>query len=373
VIADGNLYYTDIQTSFDTSRVINDITLNNDGVRASASNVESFNPYTVSWRETDTGSVTDWGARSYELTTNLRTQELKSNVIPNPHFAYNSDNIASPNSNTSFTRALLSDMTTGATRFITAGATQPASNIGKYIGVITCNALKTSLALIHAGNEQQEGGYGSFPVRPSTQYTGSSYVRGGVGQASMNASVQIRWFDIDGVTISTSSGTLSTLSSTAWARRTVTATSPANAYSANLIVNFTFTGGNNTGNRYFATGSQMELGASATTWFSGDTPDDTTHFYEWESTPGASRSFQLANVVDSRALELLADFADPEVTVNSITFNTAQNPIISVGIDIASLVNIEFNGTTDLYRVVGIKHDITPERWMMTLQTAKVI
>lgn len=372
VIADGNLYYTNIETSFDTTAVINDITLENIGVRPATSESEAFNSYSVEWQQSDSTSVDEWGARNYNFTTNLRTAELKLNALPNPHFAYNSDNIASPNSNTSWTRALLSDMTTGATRYITSGATQPASNIGNYIGVITCSALKTGLALIHTGNEQQEGGYGAFPVRPSTQYTASSYVRGGVGQSSMTASVQIRWFDIDGITISLSSGTATTLSSTAWARRTVTATSPANAYSANLIVFFAFSGTNNTGNRYFATGSQMELGSSATTWFSGDTPDDTSYFYEWESTPGESRSFQLENVIDTRTTELLAQFADPIVRVNSLRWNTAQNPIVATNLDIGSLIVITFKGTTGTYRVVGINHDITPERWMMTLQVAKV-
>jgi hypothetical protein len=372
VTGTGNLYYTDISTSFDTSTVINEVTLNNAGVRNVSYESVNTEGYTTTWTDSDATSIDDWGARKYDLQTNLWTQQLKLNVVPNPHFAYNSDNIASPNSSTSFTRALLSDMATGATRFITAGATQPVDTIGNYIGVITCSALKTTLALIHSGNEQQEGGYGAFPVRPSTQYTGSSYVRGGVGQASMNANVQIRWFDVDGKTISTVSGTVTTLTSTGWGRRTVTATSPANAYSANLIVQFGFTGANNTGNRYFATGSQMELGASATTWFSGDTPDDTTYFYEWEGDPGSSRSIIYENTIDTRATEILNTFSTPTVLVNSLTYNTAQAPTTAAQIDVGSLVVVTFKGTTTTYRVTGISHDINPERWMSTLQLAKV-
>jgi hypothetical protein len=69
---------------------------------------------------------------------------------------------------------------------------------------------------------------------------------------------------------------------------------------------------------------------------------------------------------------MLVDFANPAVIVQSLTWNTAQNPIVATNLDIGSLIIVTFKGTTNTYRVVGINHDITPDRWMMTLQVAKV-
>jgi len=253
------------------------------------------------------------------------------------------------------------------------GTTQPVDGVGDFIARARITANQAACPISWGGGSSTAN-YASFPVTPNTQYTASAYMRAGVGHtASLTGGVNIRWFNDTGATISTVNGTTIAMNSTTWQRRTLTATAPATATTAVIFTQFNYTGANNTGFRYYATAVQMESAATASTWFRGDVTDTATNLFEWEGQPGDSRSIMYDNTIDTRALELLSDFADPEVTVNSITFNTAQNPITSVGIDIASLVNIEFNGTTDLYRVVGIKHDITPERWMMTLQTAKVI
>jgi hypothetical protein len=375
VIADGNLYYTDIQTSFDTSRVINDITLSNDGVRPTAFGSAAVEPYTVTWRETDTGSVTDWGARSYELNTNLRTPVTNYNLVFDGALAYSdSKYISGAAAAITPTRQQLSLMATGATGFLTAGTTQPVSTIGTFVGRANMNLHSTVAPVAYTGDVYNTQLYPGVPVVAGTQYTGSVYMRAGVGRAtSLTGRATVRWYNEAGAVISDSNGTAVTITDSAWNRRTVTATAPAGAVGAVLFAWFLYGGTNNAGFRYYSTGAQLELGAAATTWVSGDTPDTATLLYEWQGQPGESSTIVYDNTIDTRALELLGDFSDPEVTVNAITFNTAQNPITSVGIDIASLVNIEFNGTTNLYRVVGIKHDITPERWMMTLQTAKVI
>jgi hypothetical protein len=374
VIADGNLYYTDIQTSFDTSRVINDITLSNDGVRPTVFGSAAVEPYTVSWRETDTGSVTDWGARSYQLNTNLQTPVTSYNLVYDGALAYGDNKYISGNAPGVVSRQQLSIMATGATGFLTSGTTQPVSTLGSFVGRIAMASHTTVIPVAYCGDVHNSQAYPGIPVVAGTQYTGSVYMRAGVGRAtSLTGRCVIRWFNEAGAQISESSGTTVSIADNTWNRRTVTGTAPAGAVGAVVWAWFLYGGANNANFRYYSTGAQLELGATATTWVSGDTPDTATLLYEWQGQPGESSTVVYDNTIDTRALELLGDFSDPEVTVNSITFNTAQNPITSVGIDIASLVNIEFNGTTNLYRVVGIKHDITPERWMMTLQTAKVI
>jgi hypothetical protein len=375
VVADGNLYYTDIQTSFDTSRVINDITLSNDGVRPTAFGSAALEPYTVEWRETDTASVTDWGARSYELNTNLRTAVNDYNLVFDGALAYGDNKFISGAATAiTPTRQQLSLMTTGATGFLTVGTTQPVSTLGTFVGRLVMNAHSTAAPVAYTGDVYNTQLYPGVPVVAGTQYTGSVYMRAGVGRAtSLTGRATVRWYNEAGAVISDSNGTATTVTDSAWNRRTVTATAPAGAVGAVLFAWFLYGGANNAGFRYYSTGAQLELGATATTWVSGDTPDDATYLYEWQGQPGESSTIVYDNTIDTRALELLGDFADPEVTVNSITFNTAQNPIVSATIDIGSLFNIEFQGSTVLYRVTGINHDITTERWMMTLQTAKVI
>jgi len=375
VIADGNLYYTDIQTSFDTSRVINDITLSNDGVRPTAFGSAAREPYTVTWRETDTGSVTDWGARSYELNTNLRTPVTNYNLVFDGALAYGDNKfISGAAAAITPTRQQLALMATGATGFLTVGTTQPVSTLGTFVGRLNMNSHSTVAPVAYTGDVYNTQLYPGVPVVAGTQYTGSVYMRAGVGRAtSLTGRATVRWYNEAGAVISDSNGTATTVTDSAWNRRTVTATAPAGAVGAVLFAWFLYGGANNAGFRYYSTGAQLELGATATTWVSGDTPDTATLLYEWQGTPGESSTVVYDNTIDTRALELLSDFSDPEVTVNSLTFNTAQNPIVSANIDIGSLFNIEFQGSTVLYRVTGINHDINTERWMMTLQTAKVI
>lgn len=207
-----------------------------------------------------------------------------------------------------------------------------------------------------------------------TQYTGSVYMRAGVGRAaSLTGRASIRWFNEAGTFMSDSNGTATAVADNAWGRRTVTATAPAGAVGAALFAWFLYSGANNSGFRYYTTAAQLELGATASTWVSGDTPDNATSLYEWEGQPGDSSTIIYDNTIDTRATEILNTFSTPSVLVNSLTYNTAQNPNAATTVDVGSLVIVTFKGTTGTYRVTGISHDINPERWMSTLQLAKVI
>lgn len=372
-IADGNLYYTDISTAYDTSAVINNITLNNIGRRRTAFETDSYESYDVNWVDSDTTSITNWGARSYDLTTNLYTAVDRYNFIPNPSLAYGDFGLQTGNATMTVNRQQLSIIADGATGNLSSGATQPVSGIGGFIAraVPTSN---TATGIIIYGGSNIVGTTPCFPVTPSTQYTASGYLRAGVGHStSLTGRMDIRWYTEAGAVISTSNGATAAISSTAWTRRTLTATAPANAAYASVFSTFVYAGANNTGFKYYSTGVQLEAASSVSAWFSGDTTDDATYVYEWEGTLGQSRSIRYTNMMDTRTGELLTEFATPIVRINSLTWNTAQNPIVATNLDIGSLVNITFKGTTATYRVTGINHDITPERWMMTLQVAKVI
>lgn len=373
VVADGNIYYNNISTSYDTANIINQITLDNIGSRRTTGGSDRFEEYDVSWSDSDSTSVADWGARKIDLTTNLLTEVSGYNWMPNPGLVISDFGLLSGNANLELVRAELATNSSGATGYLTAGTAQPVSGVGGYVARGRVTAQQATVIFIHGG-ANNVASTPNFPVIPSTQYTASTYLRAGVGHStSLNGRADIRWYTDAGVTISTSNGTSSTVTSTGWSRKSVTATAPANAAFGVVFSTFVYGGANNTGFRYYATAVQMETAATASAWFSGDSADDLNYLYEWEGIANESRSIRYSNVIDTRTAELLTDFANPQITVQSLRWNTAQNPIVATNLDIGSLVVITFKGTTDTYRVVGINHDINPERWMMDLQVAKVI
>lgn len=101
------------------------------------------------------------------------------------------------------------------------------------------------------------------PVSASTQYTASAYVL--AETSTPNARIDIVWYTAAGVVISTSTGTASAMTSS-WARRSVTATSPANAAYAQLLV--TIVTPTNTA-VYHLGAAQIEKAAAASTWVPG--------------------------------------------------------------------------------------------------------
>ena len=378
VVADGNIYYNDIKTSFDTTAVINDITFDNIGRRESAFATGSFEAYDVEWNERDTTSVTNWGARNYSLTTNLYTQTNRINIVPNPSAAYGTNyTFVQADANRRYLRAELSRIAVGGTGNLPVGTTQPANGAGGFVICAIATANVPSLVTLFTGEENIQTAFGTtsgyFRAAAGTQFTASVYVRTGVNNtANATARLDVNWINDVGGSTGNNSSTTVTIGSAGWTRLTVTATAPANTYAARLAVIHFYGGANNTNYRYYSTCAQLEAASSASTWFSGDTTDDATYVYEWEGVPGQSRSIRYNNMMDTRTGELLADFATPIVRVDSLRWNTAQNPTLATNMDIGSTLNIEFNGTTALYRVVGINHDINTERWMITLQVAKV-
>jgi hypothetical protein len=300
---------------------------------------------------------------------NLSFQAI--NMIPNPHLSYSSDYLLSGNANLVLNRQLLTDVATGATNFLTAGTTQPVTDAGLYVAVGRLSANTATTIFIYNGPENN-GTVQSFLVRPGIQYTASVYQRGGVGQSSMAARADIRWYDINGATISTSSGTAATLTSTAWSRRSVTATAPANAYSAVMFATVVFSGTNNTSNRYFSTAAQFQEGATATTWFSGDTTDDSSYLYFWNGDPGQSSSNQVTNNLATITTAFLTANKDPFYSPFTVRLNSQSNLTATVLLDLYKSIFIWFDSHRWTATIAGISHNITinPDgttRWMIDL------
>lgn len=353
VIADGNIYYTDIKTAFDTTAVINDITFNNVGRRESDFATGRFDSYEVEWNERDTTSVTNWGARNYALTTNLYTQTDRVNIVPNPSAAYGIDyTFVQADANRKYLRAELARVAVGGTGNLPVGTTQPGTGAGGFVICAIAAANVPSLVTLFTGNENIQTAFGTtsgyFLATAGTQYTASVYVRTGVNNtASATARIDINWINDTGGSTANVSSTAVSIGSAGWTRLTVTATAPANTYAARIAVIHLYGGANNTGFRYYSACAQFEAASSASTWFSGDTTDDATNVFEWEGTPGQSRSIRYLNMMDTRTGELLTEFATPIVRFDSLRWNTAQNPTLAAQLDIGSTIRVEFNGNVN--------------------------
>ena len=363
-----HIYYVDLEVGTRTTQVANSVVINNHW------NLNDQDA-TVTYSASDPTSIATYGSRFAVVETNSNVYQNLAfqaiNMVPNPHLSYSSDYLLSGTGNLVLNRQLLTDMATGATNFLTAGTTQPVTDGGDYIAVGRVSANTPAIPFAYGGPEFN-GSYGAFVVRPSTQYTASVYQRGGVGQSSMAGFAAIRWFDINGATISTSNGTSSATSSTAWTRKTVTATSPSNAYSAVMFSWNTFTGANNTGNRYFATGAQMQTGASATTWFSGDTTDNSSYLYFWNGEPGQSASSQVTNNLALLSTEFLANNKTPYYSPFSVRVNAQDNLTKVLTFDLYKYASLWFDSHHWDAIFTGITHNITinPDgttRWMIDL------
>lgn len=373
VVGEGNIYFNSIGVSFDTAAVVNQIAFSNIGRRAAARGSDQYNAYTVNWLDSDTTSISNWGARKHEMQTNLWTQVNKTNLLGNPHLAYSGEYVGTGSTNAKVTRINIADNATGATGYLATGTTAPVAGAGAYCArsVVTANNANT-LIIFGGDGATNSSGDPTVPVVAGSQYSAAVYLRAGVGNtASLTGRVNIYWYTETGALVSTTGGTATTITSTGWTRVTLTTTAPATSAYALVAAWFIYGGANNTNFRYYATCAQLEQASSASTWFSGDTTDDTSYVYEWEGAPGLSNSIRYNNVMDTRTGELLAEFSTPTTRITNLRWNTAQNPVLAASLDIGSIVTITFRGTTDNYRIVGINHEATPDNWHMTLQVTK--
>lgn len=75
-----------------------------------------------------------------------------------------------------------------------------------------------------------------------------------------------------------------------------------------------------------------------------------------------------AGSVASRAADLIADDAGLGMKVTGIRWNAWENPELVANLEIYGLVDVEFRGKTYHCRIVHIKHNVQPKRWMIDLE-----
>lgn len=106
-------------------------------------------------------------------------------------------------------------------------------------------------------------------------------------------------------------------------------------------------------------------------YFDGATADNLYWDYSWSGAANVSTSTRSSLNVQARTAEVLSKYSTPAKTITSIRWNAAEDPALASTLDIQDRVRVEFQGTSQDSRIVGIKHDLSGDRWMIELALAK--
>lgn len=353
VVSSGNVYYTNIETGYDTQDIVNQIVLTNSGVRRAIQGGSELEAYDVEWVDSDSTSIGNWGARSFDLDTNLQTTVVAQNLQENPSFE--TDNFAYATTNWSNTRE---------NPALDASGAWSAKN-GTW-AIRSRNTTGAGLTINITDNR-------TVPVVVGTTYYAIAW-GGHSNSSSARGRISFEWYNDSAGLISTTYGSYVTWTTQrTWYKMTGSGTAPAGAVSVRMSIAADRSTGAVWASGTKVWGDAFYLGTvNVTDYFDGNIADTTAYLYSWDGTINNSSSTKYTNILDTRTGELLTRFANPVVRVKNLTWNTAQNPTLAYQLDIGSLIIITFKGTTTTYRIVGIQHDITPERWMMELSTEKV-
>lgn len=189
--------------------------------------------------------------------------------------------------------------TTGWTGTDSPGMTFAVSSAQSYSGTKSYECTSAAAGVLDRYGLHMEGS----AATPGTTYTGSVYVRAASTTAS--AYVTLIFWNSGGGFISATGGAVSADSSTAWGRRTVTATAPAGTAFVTLgIIWFVAAAGE----VHYFDAAMIEEGSTVGAYFDGSTSG-----YEWTGTAHASTSRTYTN---TRFLGRIVSW-DPSYTGNA--------------------------------------------------------
>lgn len=201
---------------------------------------------------------------------------------------------------------------------------------------------------------------GSGGIEASKTYTVSVYVYVPTGSAD----VRLR---IAGAGVAATVTGTATTTKDGWVRLSSSFTTAASG-AFNIYVE---NGGTVSGTTFFYVDSAMlNVGAAAEDYFSGSSTDTDLIDYAWTGTTNASTSTKTSTHVQARAAEVIADRSEPAVVVSQITWNAQENPALAAQLDVQDRIRVRFRGTTDDYRIAGMRHKITKTRWLITFDLA---
>ncbi len=75
-----------------------------------------------------------------------------------------------------------------------------------------------------------------------------------------------------------------------------------------------------------------------------------------------------ASAVTDRLADLLDDYDQPSILISQLRWNAQENPEAAQALEVGQRITVRYRGTDYDNQIVAISHDITPTRWMVTLQ-----
>jgi len=357
----GDLHYIDIEAGYDSRDIVNSVTVNNFGRVPQYDDDLKFDPYVINYLSpADTASVDEWGARAISLDTNIYTP-LVTNYVTNPSIEANLDNIQ--NNDTAFLRLRRRK----ASKWVVSGG--DIDNTGTRLLAIVNTGSGGNLDPIFNGSDTST----EILVNEGQVYTAVAHVARAQSTADAQARVDLRWYDSKGDLISTVTGASTTLGLLTWRKVTASGTAPVGANTAEVRVVVSRSGGGS-----FSTGdihlidSVALLDGVITDYFDGSFQSTTSFIYEWTGAEQQSSTRRYTNNLYGRANDITTKFASPQFTVKALTWNAAEDFDNAYLLDIGQNVTVNFKGTTGLYRITGIEHDMTPGSWIVKLKLGKV-
>jgi len=62
---------------------------------------------------------------------------------------------------------------------------------------------------------------------------------------------------------------------------------------------------------------------------------------------------------------MVAAHTTPKVVISSVGWNPQESPALATSLDIQDRIRVEFQGQTQDSRIVGMKHDMSSDRWVI--------
>lgn len=372
----GQLHYVELDQESSSANVANTIVANNRSlVRVldkAITSVGGFNDenfmvingvntvgigFDGIWKESDSTSITTYGNRQADITTNVGFQANVQNYVPNPSAEYSGDGYPS-GTNTKVARRRPSDESTPF-----------AAYHGEWAIRLRRRTSNASATIDYVGTEGD-----GIPVRPSRALFASAWAaRGTPSRTDVRARIELTWYDSTDSVISTDVGAYVSLSTAnTWYKLTESATSPANAEYVMFTINYTRSGGgtHNVNDRMWA--DALMLGESSPDYFDGDSQWDSSYVYLWTGGVGASPSLKANNYLDDSIVQTLARYATTGIQITRIRWNAQEDLTAVSAMHVGSTIQVRYNGTTTTHRIVGIDGNVSPERYMIDYYLTKV-
>lgn len=392
----GELHYTEIDFESSSQNIANSIVLNNrsfyeiqnpeivtsggvdsqnfveiDGQKLNGFMLDNF------WKEENASSISTYGLRQTEIETCLgvgtsKTSVQYPNLIPNPSAEYNSDGFAAASGG----KIRRVKPTEEPTPF------SPFTNLGEWVMRNTITTAGTTAAIIAVGNNSD----GIRVVAGQDYFVFAKATRGTLSRADTRARIRVNFFDENdnGLGVPAGPYTNITTANTWYTLDTAgLITAPAGAVRCQVQVEFSRTGGANlfVGDRYYADGyflwNRLVLApfiypTSVPAYFDGDTPDTNTFLHFWTGSPGASTSYREPNLIDTRAGEIVTQYAATSNRATRIRWNAQENLSAVSSLAVGKSVVVKYNGTTTTHRIIGISASLDYSRYVIDYYLLKI-